>query len=439
MPSSKLHVLILSQIYPPDLAGSATRALNVAKGLVANGVSVTVVAAVPHYPDGKIPSKYKWKPLVVEDMHGCRVIRTFVPPLPSTGFGRRLILFVCFVFSSLLAYPFVGRVSAVFASNPQTLVAFPGAIFSRLLGGGLILNVDDLWPESLYDLGMLKSGIGHGIGDLIARTAYSLVDSITPISLGYVETLTKKYLVSRSKIKVIPGGVDMNLFNGWDKERGSEIFQVLYIGAFSRAYDFDQVLHAAAELAVHTEIRFVFQGAGEMSIHLKSSVKRMKLENVLVFDGVVPREEAAQMMISSDALVVPLAGTGNVEKGFSSKIYEYQAAGKPIICCSHGMAGDYIATTRSGIVVAPGDYKALAEAVWFLYLHRDEAFALGVRGRGAVQGSYTIEAVGKSMLILVQTLGASKATEYTPSALFAGYTRTNSSAVSNLAEPVRNE
>ncbi|MDG6988702.1 MAG: glycosyltransferase family 4 protein [Nitrososphaerota archaeon] len=375
-----------------------------AKGLVANGVSVTVVAGVPHYPDGKVPSEYRWKPLAVENQRGLRVIRTFLPPLPSKGFGRRLIMFMCFMFTSFFAYPFVRKADAVFASNPQTLVAFPGSVYARLVGGVLVLNVDDLWPESLYDLGMLKSGTGHLVGDLVARTAYSLVDCITPISSGYVETLTEKYSIARSKIEVIPGGVDMRLFDGWNKERDSETFQVLYVGAFSKAYDFDQVLHAAADLAVHPEIRFVFQGAGEMSAHLKSVVKSMGLTNVLVSDNVVPRKEAASMMMSSDVLIVPLAGTGNIEKGFSSKIYEYQAAGRPIICCSRGVAGIYVAATRSGFVVEPGDYKAVAKAVLFLYSHKAEAIRLGTRGRGVVQQNYTMEAVGRSLITLIEAL-----------------------------------
>lgn len=402
MRSSNPHVLILSQIYPPDLAGSATRALNVAKGLKENGVSVTVVAGVPHYPDGNIPSKYRWKPLVVEDQQGIRVIRTFVPPLPSTGFGRRLILFVCFMLSSLFAYPCVRKATAVFASNPQTLVAFPGALYARLLGAVLILNADDLWPESLYDLGMLKSAAAHGVGDLIARLAYSLVDVITPVSPGYVETLSGKYSIKKSRIQVIPGGVDMKLFEDGKPRTGAKNFQVLYVGAFSKAYDFDQVLRAAADLIVYPEIKFVFQGAGESATHLKSIVERLSLRNVDVSDHVVSREEAARMMMNSDVLVVPLAGTGNIEKGFSSKIYEYQAAGRPIICCSRGMAGSYVTATRSGIVVEPGNYKAFGEAVEFLFNHRDEATALGERGRMTVRENYAIKAVGRSLIETVE-------------------------------------
>ena len=47
----------------------------------------------------------------------------------------------------------------------------------------------------------------------------------------------------------------------------------------------------------------------------------------------------------------------------SSKLYEYQAVGKPIICCSNGIPGTYVEETKSGLVVSPGDYEALTQAV----------------------------------------------------------------------------
>jgi len=101
---------VIAQLFPPDMGGGATRAYNVARGLVLNGCEVTVVAAFPHYPSGDIPSEYRWKPLAVEWMGGFRVFRTFIFPLASVGVVRRMLLFVCFVVSSLFALPFVSGV-----------------------------------------------------------------------------------------------------------------------------------------------------------------------------------------------------------------------------------------------------------------------------------------------------------------------------------------
>jgi putative colanic acid biosynthesis glycosyltransferase WcaI len=393
-------VVVISQIYPPDLAGSATRALNVAKGLSAGNVGVTVVAAFPHYPNGLIPKKYRLRPFVVESHNGIRLIRTFVPPLQSKGFGRRLLLFGAFMVSSLFAIPFVRKADAVFASNPQTLVAFPGRVYAWILGCPLILNADDLWPESLYDLGMLKSKMGQTVGDLVARIAYSLADLVTPISSGYVETLVGKYRLDPQKVNVIAGGVDLKMFT---RKRlvDKKTFDVLYIGAFSIAYDFDQVLYAARALADYPDVRFAFQGSGELASHIKSVVNSLKLVNVIVSDNVVSREEAANIMVESDALILPLSGTGNIEKGFSSKIYEYQAAGKPIICCSRGVVAKYILSTRSGIVVEPGDASGIRDAILRLKSNSEIASAMGEAGRSVVEKSFSISRVGSDLVQLI--------------------------------------
>ena len=86
---SDLDVLIIAQYFPPDLGGAATRAYNVAKGLVLNGCRVTVITAFPHYPDGKIPKDYRWKPFKVEWLGELRVIRTFILPLqPCSSMGE---------------------------------------------------------------------------------------------------------------------------------------------------------------------------------------------------------------------------------------------------------------------------------------------------------------------------------------------------------------
>jgi len=103
-----MNVLVIAQYFPPDLGGSATRAYNVAKGLTLNGCNVTVIAAFPHYPHGRIPAEYRWKPIKIEWMNGFRVIRTFMPPVRSVGFFRRLLLIGAFAFSALFALPFVG-------------------------------------------------------------------------------------------------------------------------------------------------------------------------------------------------------------------------------------------------------------------------------------------------------------------------------------------
>jgi glycosyltransferase involved in cell wall biosynthesis len=84
--------------------------------------------------------------------------------------------------------------------------------------------------------------------------------------------------------------------------------------------------------------------------------------------------------------------------GVSTKLYEYQAVGKPIICCSAGQPAKYVEETNSGIVVKPGDYEALAKAVLYLKNNSDVARKLGDSGRRYVEDNLSIEKIGEKMM-----------------------------------------
>ena len=405
-----MHVLIIAQYFPPDMGGGATRAYNVAKGLKLNGANVTVIAAFPHYPYGKIPLKYRWKPFVIEYVHGIRVIRTFILPLESKGLVNRLILFVTFMFTSLFALPIIGKVDIIWAANPNILSFFPAMIYSIMTRCLITLNADDLWPEDLQNFKLAeKDSLFFRIGEQLARIAYHKSRIITPISPGYKPIIMKKYQVSSNKIRIIPAGVDINTFRPLKKCTNKKKFIVLYSGAFSVAYDFDQILKAAKLLEKYEEIKLVLQGGGELLNYIKRKVKLLDLKNVQIIDKVLPRKNVAKLLNKADVLLLPLRDFGKPYLGISSKLYEYQAVGKPIICCAEGLPAEYIDKTKSGLVVKPGDYESLAKAILYLKENKDIAKKLGISGRQYVMNNLIICKIGlKLMAIFKQLLYDSK-------------------------------
>ncbi|MBO3800426.1 MAG: glycosyltransferase [Candidatus Brockarchaeota archaeon] len=208
-----MNVLIIAQYFPPDLGGSATRAYNVAKGLVLNGCNVTVISAFPHYPHGDIPREYRWRPFKVEWMGRIRVIRTLILPLESKGFLKRLLLFACFIFTSLFALPLIGKIDVVWAANPDIVAMVPALAYGLVKRKPVATNVDDLAVEDLYDLNLVgrKSALARII-EFLTRFLYGRMKAITPISPGYVNPLVEKYGVDRNRIHVVYGGVDLSIF-----------------------------------------------------------------------------------------------------------------------------------------------------------------------------------------------------------------------------------
>jgi len=400
-----MHILVIAELFPPDMGGGSTRAFNAVKGLVSFGHRVTVVAAFPHYPTGDIPRKYRRKLMCVEAVSGTRVIRVWIPPLASRGLARRLILFLSFCVSSLFALPFVGRVDAVWAANPNVFSVYCALVYGFFERCPIVQNVDDLWPEELYNLGILRSHALRRVAEFVSWLSYRASAAITPVSPAYVDVILNRYEVDSQKVYFVPAGVDLdNLTFKTENENVAGTFKVLYIGALSPAYDFDYVLRAARLLASESGIRFVIQGEGDLGGGLQVKVREMALENVDVVLKVVSRMEVAELLSSADALLLPLRSYDYT--GISSKLYEYQAAGKPIICCSKGQPARYVSETKSGIVVDPGDFEGLAKAILHLFRSRKAAKCLGEAGRRFVEENMSLDRIGSKMISVFEQVVA---------------------------------
>jgi len=396
-----LNVLVIARYFPPDLGGSATRAYNLAKGLSLNGCNVTVIAAFPHYPLGIIPREYRWKPLKVEWMGKTKIIRTFMLPIKSEGFFKRLVHIGVFAVSSLFALPFVGKVDAVWASS-----WVPGTVYGRVKRRPVALNEDDLTLEDLVDLGLIsEDSLVLRIAEWVYRVFLVKADAVTPISPAYVETLARKYCVKESRIHVVRGGVDLSVFKPSGFKRESGEFVVLYSGAFSVAYDFEQIFRAAKIVEeVDGDVEFVVQGKGELLDSMLSKVAELSVRSVKIVDRLLSRQDVAELLGQADVLVLPLAEYKKPYRGMSSKLYEYQAVGKPIICCSRGLPSVYVKETNSGLTVYPGDHKALAEAVLSLKEDSELARTMGENGRKYVESEASVEAIGLRMKEIFETL-----------------------------------
>lgn len=130
---------------------------------------------------------------------------------------------------------------------------------------------------------------------------------------------------------------------------------------------------------------------------MRSKVKELGVKNVRILDKLLSRQEVGKLLGQADALILPLVEFKKPYRGMSSKLYEYQAVGKPIICCSRGLPKDYVQATGSGIVVYPSDYKGLANAVIELKKNPCLACEMGANGRRFVESEASIEAIGSRM------------------------------------------
>jgi glycosyltransferase involved in cell wall biosynthesis len=308
---------------------------------------------------------------------------------------RRLATFAVFMISSLQGLLLVRGIDAVWVANPDIFGIIPGIIYKSVHRCPIIFNVDDLSIEDVENLKMMRArSLPFRLAKRVSSLLYRMMDAVTPISPGYFEGI-ERLGVQKGRIFLVLGGVDLDVFK---PQQGTEssVFTVAYSGSFSVAYDFDQVLDAA-ELLSGTNIVFKIQGKGELGPELERKISARRIHNVQLIDKILTRDEVSGFLGQTDALILPLRDFGVPYRGISSKLYEYQALAKPIICCAKGQPADYVEETGSGIVVTPGDSRALADAVLLLSEDADLARSLGESGRKYVEQNVALGRIGSRM------------------------------------------
>jgi len=391
-----MNVLILAQYFPPDMGGASTRTYNVAKGLHKKGCNIKVVTGFPHYPHGKIPKIYQGKAFKMEERKIGEIVRVWLPALPHNKIINRIVLHFCFIFSSLFALPFIGEVDVIWAANPNLFSIYPAILYCMFKNAPIIRNVDDLWPESFYIRGLVKSKILRNILDFTAWLSYVIPVAITPISPSYKQRIIEKYNIAKNKIHIIEVGIDIDEISQFNKT-DNDIFIVMYSGILGVGYDFNCVLKAAKKLEDYKSIKFVIRGIGELEHKIRKTISEYDIKNLELDANYVSKTKLAQILSSADLFLLPMSIRSNADEGLPTKVFEYQAFGKPIICCSQGQSAKYIRSTDSGLVVKPEDHKALAEAILRLYRDNKSRQRLGKNGAYYVSQNMTSEKIGERM------------------------------------------
>jgi len=397
-----MKVLVIAQYFPPDMGGASARAFNAVRGLRKKGCRVTVVAAFPHYPDGKVPSLYRYKALVGENVENIPLLRVWIPAIPHNSVVKRVLLHLSFIASSLFALPFVGKIDVIWAANPNLFCFYSALVYGLIKKKPVVRNVDDLWPEVFYEMGLVRSRFLKPILDFLSKLSYIGPVAITPVSAGYKRRIMEKYGVRAAKIHVIEVGVN-TVEPSHANKNDTKRFIAMYSGVLGVGYDFETVLKAAETLSHYENVTFLIRGIGELAPKLKRLIEELDLRNVVLDTSFLPKTKLSALLSSADVFLLPMNSASFVDEGLPAKVFEYQAYGKPIVCCSDGEPARYILSTKSGLVVKPCDSEALAQAILKLYKHRKLALKLGLNGQRHVSQNLTAEHIGERMYNVFQS------------------------------------
>jgi glycosyltransferase involved in cell wall biosynthesis len=386
-----MHILYVSQYFPPETGAPAARVSELARAWVEAGHQVTVLTGLPNHPTGIVPPEYQHRVLVREDFHGVRVVRTWIYAAANRGRLRRSLAYASFAASATLwGQLHVARPDVLVATSPQFLCAVAGHAIARLRSLPFVFEVRDLWPESIVAVGALPEGhpIVRGL-TLVERYLYRQADRIVVVTDSFSSRLRERG-VAANKIDVVKNGVDLERFVPGSRDTPLRArlglagkFVVSYVGTHGMAHGLDRVLDVAAALRPQNQIRFLFVGEGAERRRLQARAKAEALDNVL-FLGPLPRDAMTEVYATSDLCLVPLRKTELFQSVLPSKIFEILAMARPLLLSVDGEARALVEASGAGVYVPPEDASAMAETI--LRLAQDPAAcrAMGDRGRAYV-------------------------------------------------------
>jgi glycosyltransferase involved in cell wall biosynthesis len=403
-----MHILFLSHYFTPEGNAPASRTYENCKQWVHSGHKVTVVTGVPNVPDGVIYDGYKNKVRQWEDIAGIQVLRVWTYIAPNRGFFKRTLNYLSFMFSSLQGM-FVNEVDVVVATSPQFFCAVGGYILSLLKRVPFIMEVRDLWPESIKTVGAIKDNKIIRILERLEVYLYKKADHIVALTESFKKNIIGKGIPA-AKITVIKNGVDTEFFKPAIKSETAKKalgfdgkFIVLYIGTLGMAHALDRILAVAERMKDIKDILFLFVGSGAEKENLLKIKNEKALGNV-TFIGRQPKESTPGFYECSDICLVPLRKASLFKTVLPSKIFEIMAMGKPIIQSVDGEARQILEESRAGIYVEPEDEKAIYDAVLHLYNNTNEVQLLGQNGRIFVEKNFKRNDLADQYFTIIESI-----------------------------------
>jgi glycosyltransferase involved in cell wall biosynthesis len=340
-----LHILFLTDNFPPESNAPASRTFEHCREWVRAGHQVTVITCAPNFPKGKVFDGYRNRLWQQEEMDGIRVIRVWSYITANEGFVKRILDYQSFMLAATLAAPFVHRVDLVVGTSPQFFTACAAYLVSRIKRIPFVFELRDMWPESIKAVGAMKDSAAIRFLERVEMFLYRKASRIVTVTHAFRDTLMRRG-IDGSKIDVVTNGVDLRHFAPQGKDRQlvqqlglQGMFVAGYIGTHGMAHALETLLEAAAALQQTKgaeDVRLLFLGDGARKAAIALQAQAMGLRNVLFLES-VPKDQVVRYWSVLDVSIIHLRKTELFTTVIPSKLFECMGMGLPVL---HGVAGE---------------------------------------------------------------------------------------------------
>lgn len=408
-----MKILFITHYFPPEVNAPANRTHEHCRRWALDGHDVTVITGVPNHPRGVIFEGYRNRWRQEEQIDGIRVIRTWMYVTPNSGFARRVANYLLFALLATWAALRAPRPDLVIATSPQFFVGVAGALASRLRRLPFVLEIRDLWPKSIVELGQLSDGPILSALEALERWLYRSADGVVVNTRTFREHITARG-VSDDAVELVYNGIDPTRFSPRPpapsllRAHGLEgKFTIAYVGTLGLAHGLELLIDVAERMRDRDDLHFVLIGDGADRAKLEQEIARRSLGNVSLL-GLQPRDAMPDWIASIDLLLVMLRDLPVFETVIPSKIFEFLAQERPVVLAARGEIRRMMDEAGGALVIDPENEDQLVSAIERVQADPEAARARASAGRAWVEAGYLRDDLARGMMVFLERIVAER-------------------------------
>jgi glycosyltransferase involved in cell wall biosynthesis len=385
-----VHVAFFNRSYYPDATATGQLLTDLCEDLVrVHGCRVSVVCGWPLPPAGK-PANAPGRVLTRDRHQGVTILRAGGTRFPKTRIAGRISNYVTYFASACYAGQRLERPDVVVALTDPPIIGLAAWLAGLRFGAPLVMAFKDMFPEVTV---LLKDFRSPAIDAMLQAVNRFLVQrAAMNVALG--ETMRRRLVDNKgappAKTTIIADWADTTAVVPGPKANAFAVahgldqkFVVMHSGNLGLSQNLETLVAAAALLSDHADITVVFVGEGVKKAELQAQAAAAGLTNVR-FLPFTPKKRLTESFATADVFVVSLQ-QGLAGYIVPSKLYGILASGRPYVAAVEETC-EVAALTRAsdaGLVVPPGDARAMAAAILALYRDPDRRRRCGENARRA--------------------------------------------------------
>ena len=321
---------------------------------------IFVVTEKPNYPLGKIFKRYTHLKFSFEKWKKIKIYRS---PTIERGKNSKLKLLLNYLNFIIMSHFVLFKkfrkkkidIIFIYATSP-IFQALPAIIFAKLYKIPVVLWVQDIWPDVLKDLNIIKQKVILNFISFFVNKIYSNSDYIFVQSESFKKKISKKI---KKDIEI--------LFNPETKikkktHHKNKNFIITYAGNIGKAQSFDTLVNAVKKIK-NTKIKIHIYGEGSEKNRLKKIINKFNLiENIKLFDP-ISKKKINIILSKSDAFLLILGKGEGLSSTLPAKMQTYVSHYKPIIVSGDGESFNFVKKNKLGFVskaeCSNGLYKSI--------------------------------------------------------------------------------